>query len=394
MGLEKTKPHILHILGTLGMGGAQCMVLRLVTSAELQGYRHSIVCIIAKQGEFLEYCTTHDIPVYECLLRWPQSTVLPSYRINRWLRNHLYFTFPRRMGALLKDVDASLVHTHVTARVALQAKAALRQARLPWIWTLRGLYRSRGEDVSDWARTVGLVNRSNAAITGVSQATLDEVTREAAIVPGKAYVIPNAIDAGKYDASVPRDPAWRAQFGIPQEAIVFGAAGRLIDVKRHDVFIAAAAELTKRGHSAYFVIAGEGPLRATLEQQIKACGLGSRFYLVGYQSDMRRFLREIDVMVLPSDSEGFPNVLIEACAMRLPCIATAVGGVPEILNNGSGVLIPPGSVEALVQAMEAMLDPQARQTYAARTAEVVERFSLSRICGMYAALYEELLSRQ
>lgn len=374
------------------MGGAQTMVLRMIAIPELQSYRHSILCVIAKQGELLELCSERDIPVYECPLRWPKSTLIPSYRINKWLRNHLYFTFPKRMAALLKDIDASLVHTHVTVEVLLQARAAQR-ARLPWAWTLHGLYRSRGEDTSDWSRTVDLINRSRSAITAVSQAALNEVTVDATIAPGKAHVIPNGIDSSKFNClSIERDQNWREQWHIPSDALVFGAAGRLIEVKRHDLFVDAAAELMKQGSSAHFVIAGEGPIRPALEERIKRLGLESCFHLVGYQADIQSFLQEIDVMLLPSDSEGFPNILLEACAVGIPCIATSVGGVPEILRNGEGILIKPGSHQALAEAMKRMLDPDGRAGYAKKARVVAERFSIDAVSRQYGALYQQLLA--
>lgn len=387
----ETKPHIVHVLGTLGMGGAQRMVLNLATIPALKIYRHSIVCIISKEGEFSRACVEHGVPVHECPLRWPESTPIPSYRVNKWLRDHLYLTFPKRMSALLKRIDADLVHTHVTAKVSLQARTSLQSAGLPWVWTLHGLYSSRGEDVSDWPRAVHLVNQSRAAITAVSQAALDEVTFEAAISPGKSRVVPNGIDQSVFDLALEREPKWRAQWNIPPDALVFGSAGRLIEVKRFDVFIEAAAKLISTEDNVHFVLAGEGSLQQALQDHVRRLGLSSRFHLVGYQADMPRFLREIDVMVLTSDSEGLGNVLIEACAMRVPSIATAVGGVPEILQNGAGMLINPGSPAALVEAMKCMLSPDVRASYAKHTRAVAEAFSIDAVSRQYATLYRELL---
>lgn len=390
----KEKPfHIVHVLGTLGMGGAQRMVLDLVSSPELSEYRHSIVCIISKQGEFLEFCEAHNIPVYACPLRWPVSTLLPSYRMNRWLRDHLYFMFPRRMASLLRAMDADLVHTHVTKKVSLQAKAAIRYAKLPWIWSLQGLCRTEGMDISDLPQTVELINRSKAIVTAVSQAALNEVVSDSVIAPGKTRVIYNGVNLNRFSPSIPRDPVWRAQWGIPAKEMVFGTAGRLVKAKRQDLFIEAASELIKRGSSAHFVIAGDGPLHMDLKKRIQTLGLGGRIHLVGYQSDMQRFLREIDVLVLPSDSEGLPLVLLEAAAMELPIIATAVGGVPDVLKNGCGLLIEPGSLLALVEAMQQMLFDGLRKKFASYGRRTAEHFSSDGIALQYARLYNELLEQ-
>jgi len=113
--------------------------------------------------------------------------------------------------------------------------------------------------------------------------------------------------------------------------------------------------------------------------------------LVGYQSDMVQFWREVDVAVVSSDSEGLPMALLEACASGVPCIATRVGGIPEVLGDGSGILVEPGSKEALAEAMEEMMDERVRSEYGKRAREVAKRFSINKTVEQYNNLYQELL---
>ncbi len=153
----------------------------------------------------------------------------------------------------------------------------------------------------------------------------------------------------------------------------------------------ASAQVISNHSNVYVVIAGEGPLRQALEEQIKKLGLQSHVHLVGYQSDMVQFWNEVDVAVVSSDSESFPMVVLEACAAGAPVIATRVGGIPEMLTDDAGILVEPGSPNSLAQVMMRMLDPSVRAEYGRRARENAERFSMDKIAAQYDSLYRELL---
>lgn len=387
--------HVVHILNSPHAGGAQSSVLRLATSPQLHDYKHSVICLNGVHGEFAEAFEKNHISLLSCRLHWLGAPPIPSYRLNRGLRRLvnavLTSTFPQRMATILDSVGADLVHTHVEGGIHLQAEAVLGLARLPWMWTLRGKY----QHTLDWFWTAHLIRHSpRAMVTAVSQAALESANHVLKLPDYKVRVIPNGIDLADYHctSSYAFHWQWRSLNELPTDAMLFGAVGRLVPVKRYDIFVNAAAALIAQGSEAHFVIAGDGPLRNSLHRHICALGIESQVHLVGYQADVKSFLREIDVMVLSSDSEGLPNVLIEACAMGVPCIATAVGGVPEVLSDNAGILIEPGSVDALAQAMQQMLSPETRKMYARRARTVAERFSIEETARQYASLYEELLA--
>lgn len=387
----KHLPHIVHIVGTMGMGGAQRQLINLIRSSEFAEFRHSIVCAIALEGEFLQRVKELGVEVYECPIRWPKRTIVPSYRFNRWLRNHLEFTFPYRLSRLLADIDADLVHSHLTVSMKWQALAVLRHARLPWIWTIRGLYKSRGEDTSHWNKTLSLIASSDGArVTGVSFAALKEIDGFARVPESKTAVIYNGIELSKFSQVSVERLNRRHQWKIPGQALVFGSAGRLISVKRFDMAIDAFADVTLSFPEVHFVLAGDGPLEQELKNRAEAQGLGTQFHFVGYQSDINAFLNVIDVFVLSSESEGLPNVLLEAMAVDRPCISTAVGGVPEILD-GAGLIVSPNSPKDLATAMRSMMDPALRSHYSSRCRDIVARFDMPYVAAQYRALYQQLI---
>ena len=387
------KLHIVHILGTMGMGGAQKVVLELATNPWLSDYKHSVVCLLSDKGEFRNLFIEKDISVVECAVLWPHSTPIPSYRINRWLRQRLASTFGLRLTATLKNLKPDLVNNHLVVHSFVQAKVTTERLKIPWVWTVHGLYKSRGIlDSSQLKQIVGQVNQSNAAIVGVSKAVLDDLDIYSNVEGNKLFVIGNPVSPESFEVPAKKQiTQWRRDYSIPESAIVFGTAARLIEVKRIDLFISAAAQLLQMDQEAYFVIAGEGPLKNKLQMQINQLGIEKYFRLVGYVSDMPAFLRALDVFVLTSVSEAFPMAIVEACAVGVPCIATNVGGIPEILEDGAGIIVQPEFVTDLVYAMGKMLESEVRAKYSKTTTHIKNHFSSETISKQYKSLYDQLI---
>jgi glycosyltransferase involved in cell wall biosynthesis len=156
--------------------------------------------------------------------------------------------------------------------------------------------------------------------------------------------------------------------------------------------IEAAKCVVRKSENAYFVIFGEGFLRRTLEDKIEDAGLKRRFFLPGFRNDLQSVLREIDVFVLPSFSEGLPNVVLEALVERKPVVATSVGGTPEIITHGvSGFLTAPEDVNKMAEFILRLIrNPRLRRTIGENGYHHVrEHFGFER----QTALYEELYAR-
>ena len=192
------------------------------------------------------------------------------------------------------------------------------------------------------------------------------------------------------------DPRYRTKlqryFRQPRSAIV-GAAGRLSPEKGFDVLLAAAARVLRRDPDAGFILFGDGPLRAELAQQIAAAGLGGAFVLTGFRADLDRFLPHFDLLVLPSYTEGLPNVVLEACAAGVPVVATAVGGTPEVIEDGlSGFLVPVGDPDTMADRIVAALaSEEMLQDMSANARErIAERFGFAVQARQYRELFLEL----
>ena len=388
-----SRPHVLHVVGTLGAGGVQRLVLGLAASPAGRAYRHSVLCLFGAKGNIQHRFDEAGLDYGFCGIPWPETLDVGSYRISKWLRESLSWTFPRRLAKELERRDVDLVHTHVTYRMDLQSDGIIRRARLPMVWTIHGQYRPDGRRLERWRHAARLAAR-RGAITAVAEDLARDFRDRGLDHPDGIAITRGGIDLSAFrsNASTARDPRRRAEWRIPADAVVFGAHGRLVQEKAYEIFVRAAARLVADGANAHFVIAGAGPLREALEAEIAAAGPPGRFHLVGFVEDVPGFLRELDVFVLSSRFEGFPIALVEALAAGLPAIATPAGGVPEMVGAEGALVIPAESVDELAGAMRRMLSPSVRAPYAAGAPRIAQRFSIDHMAEQFAAIYDRLLA--
>jgi len=229
-------------------------------------------------------------------------------------------------------------------------------------------------------------------VIAVSGAQAEKV-RRAGVRKERVRVIHNAIDPERF---VDPDPRYRTKlekfFRAPKSHII-AAAGRLSPEKGFDVFLAAAARVLEAQPDVGFVLFGHGAMKPVLQQQVTFLGLGSSVVMAGYRNDLDRFIPQLDLFVLPSYTEGLPNVVLEACAAGVPVIATEVGGTPEVIADGtSGFLVPPGDPDALAdKILEALEDEERlREIGFMGRQRVLEEFTFQAQVAEYLKLFEEL----
>lgn len=178
------------------------------------------------------------------------------------------------------------------------------------------------------------------------------------------------------------DSAWlKAKFGLPENAIICSAVGRLVWAKGYEDLIAAIAQIAAIKSDLYCVVVGEGDLRSTLQTQIEKYGLQGRVLLVGYmdRGGVLSTLKASDFFVMPSRQEGTPIALLEAAAVGVPILATNCGGIPELVENGKqALLVPVGDTVALADGLlELSQNSQLRQALAAQAKKrVADAFSI------------------
>lgn len=172
-------------------------------------------------------------------------------------------------------------------------------------------------------------------------------------VPSNIQItIPNGVDTTRF-APKKRNLTLRNSLSIQENAMVLGCIGRLVEAKDHENLLQSIYLLVKQGVTNIVVLViGGGPLLERIENKIEELKLGDFVHCIGERSDIEELLHQCDVVVMSSKREGFPMVLLEAMSSGIPCISTNVGAVPQLISEGSGIVVPPEDSEALAAAIK------------------------------------------
>jgi glycosyltransferase involved in cell wall biosynthesis len=262
-----------------------------------------------------------------------------------------------RLAASFRRRPVDLMHTNNTG--CEESAVAARLAGVPWVlgtFHVDSTYDlSRSRSGLRHRALECLSNHCLHAAIAVSEATRRDWLRRTGMPARRVVTIHNGVRPAMSDR--PRNTAAaRGRLGLPADQVIVGGVGRLDRAKGFDDLLDAVAALaTDRPHVAV-ALAGQGPLRAALEQRASRLGIASRVHFLGYRADVNEVYAALDVFVLSSVCEALPYVLLEAMAAGLPVVATTVGGVPEVVAAGeTGFLVPPQDPPALAAALRPLL---------------------------------------
>jgi glycosyltransferase involved in cell wall biosynthesis len=290
----------------------------------------------------------------------------------------------------LQSIGADVLLCH-GYKADLLGRRAARTAGIPVVAVSRG-WTGECFRVRLYERLDRFFLRWMDRVVCVSAAQADKV-RRARVGEDRIRVIHNAIDPERFAETDRRFRAKLLNYFRGAKTHVVGAAGRLSPEKGMDVLVAAAKDIVRDDPSVGFVVFGEGSERAKLLNQIRDSGLTGSFVLAGFRNDLDRFISALDVLALPSHTEGLPNVVLEACAANVPVVGTRAGGTPEVIEDGvNGLLVPPGDVEALAARLREMLANEDRRhdMGLAGRQRVVEEFSFAAQADLYCRLFDEV----
>lgn len=282
---------------------------------------------------------------------------------------------------LCRETGAGLLHANGTRAMIYAALAGAARTG-PLIWHVRVAEREALLD--------RLLGRRAAVVVVNSQAVR---RRFAWLDQRKVRVVYNGVDLPRYR---PRGPSgeMRAAWDVPAAAPLIMSVGRFVAYKGYDDLIDAAALVHRDVPEAHWVLVGDGELGPALAARAAARGLEKHVHFLGWRDDVAELLSHCDLFVLPSHGEHFGRVIIEAMAMAKPVVATAAGGVPEIVRDGeTGRLAPAADPAALGRAMTELIRDRAaaRRLGQAGRRGVEERFSLARHVQEMEAIYAECL---
>ena len=325
------RPVVVEIVQELTPGGIQVMVLELerLLAADVDMHIVSLESTV------------------ERLALWPRAASLGRqlHALDKPQGNDVATVLS--LTRLLRRLDAVSVHTHHIGPLLYGGLAA----------RLAGVRRLVHTEHDAWHLKSQRRRRLQAAALATLRPRLiaDAATVASALVEAipssRPQIIRNGIDTMRFRPGDQR--AARQLFALPLVNPLIGSAGRLEPVKGHMLLIDAFATLPATFHLA---IAGDGSMRPQLQERAGALGIGERCHFLGHIDDMEAFYRALDVFCLPSQAEGLPLTLLEAQSCGLPAVATAVGGVREVLAPNASIAVEPGNPAALANGLLCAID--------------------------------------
>jgi len=382
MSSSDPRPLVAHVLHRFDVGGLENGVVNLINRLPAERFRHAVIAL-TEVGDFRRRVQRDDVQ-FHALHKPPGQGLRVAPKLAR----------------LLREIAPAVVHTRNLGALEMTLPAA-------WAGVPVRLHGEHGWDSHDpdgRSRRYRLVRRVYRPFVHRYVALSRELQRylvDAVGVPAqRVELICNGVDTARFQPAT----AGRASIaGAPFDAAdlwLVGTVGRLQVIKDQVLLARAfvrALELAPAARARLrLVIAGDGPLRAPIEQVLRDAGVASLAWLAGERDDVPALLRGLDAFVLPSRAEGISNTILEAMASGLPIVATDVGGNRDLLEPGlTGTLVPSGDVDALARALlDDVNDPAAaRQRGRNARAAAQRRFSLDGMVAAYGDLYERLLTQ-
>ena len=366
--------HIALLIPTLDrIGGAERQVVLLAKGLAKRGWRVSVVALSGTGGLAAVELTAAGVNFLSLEMRKGLADPRGWIRFNRWVSSE----------------QPVVVHAHLPhaawfvrwSRLAAPVRVVIDTIHTSAIGTSG---RKFGYRRSNWLPD---------QVTAVSGAVADAYLSARMVSQNGLTVLPNGVDVEKWKPDPVLRRALRRELGLKDEFLWF-AAGRLEPVKDYPALLRAMAKITV---PARLVIAGGGPLEAQLRHLSSELGLSDKVHFLGFEPDVRRWMRGADGFVLSSRWEGLPMGLLEAAACALPAVVTNVAGSWEIVVHGyTGLLAAPENVTALAAAMNHLMQTPQRERNAMgeRAQQLVnERYGLEQVLGRWEALYRALLGQ-
>jgi glycosyltransferase involved in cell wall biosynthesis len=366
---------VLHIISSGGMYGAEAVILNLSRTLN-KGDHKSVLGIFSNSSQ--PNLQLYEIAVAE---RIEAHTIPCLGQIDR--------AVPAAIREIVHRTNADVVHAH-GYKADIYVYLAMRGSPTPIVSTCHTWY-----DNDVMVRLYGALDRfvlrSYSGIVAVSEEVKQRLVN-AGVPENRIRLIWNGIDLKPFTRAASSQPDQSGR----DRPLKVGLVGRLSPEKGVDLFLRAAVGVLAELPMTQFAIVGDGPDRSKLETLIEELGIGENASLLGRNDSMPSFYASLDLLVSSSRQEGLPIALLEAMASGLPLVATAVGAVPSVVQNGrTGLLVPAADIQKLTAAIVSLLqDPASRRTYGATArALVTDEYSSERMTKEYLQLYVQTLNK-
>lgn len=373
---QPMRTNVLHLIDSGGMYGAEKVVLTLLKELQGSQYPGILGCIRESESERLQIAVEAEA-----------AGILVEYFT---MKRGVNLSGLQNIRRFIEDKNLRLVHSHGYKPNILLSLLPGRNFKA--VSTVHGWAKqSAGMKGRLYEFLDAVALKRMDRVIAVSKAVLKDLT-ERGLKNDRIDLIYNGI---KIDADIPFFDrlSIRQKYGIPPDVFVIGAVGRLVQVKGHAYLIEAMPSILKERPDCRLVIAGDGPLNKDLEFLIKKLNLAGNVKLPGYVGEIEPFLAMIDLFAMPSLSEGLPISLLEAVASGKPVLASAVGGIPEVIHSSDhGILVPPADSSSIAGAVKSLFSEKDRMQRMSMVGRefVGDQFSSTVMAENYLSVYSGL----
>jgi len=367
---------VLHIIGGGEFGGAEQYLLTLLRSMDSTEFELHTACLFA-----------------EPLAPLVRTEGFPAHIFE--MKSKIDIKPVGQVAALIAAEAFDIIHTHGVRANLIGRLAAKRAGKGTVVTTVHSVlsfdYNRRLDRYINSLCEIGTRRITRRFIT-ISCMLAGQLEAEG-IQGEKIVTIHNGLETEKYDPEISGLPV-REEFGVALDAAVAGIVARLHPVKGHAYLLEAVAKVVRDFPGLKLMVVGTGPDLAKLEKLTISLGLGRNVIFTGFRKDIPEIIAALDVLVVPSLSEGLGLTVMEGMAMKKPVLAFQVGGIPELITSGfDGLLVPPRDVDALAAALKDLIRDKrlaAKLGEAARTT-IVDKFSAKVMAAKTASVYMDLI---
>lgn len=310
------------------------------------------------------------------------------------------WTALRDLIRMMRDYRPHVVHTH-TAKAGMLGRLAALLTRCPVIvhtfhgHVFSGYFGRIKTSMFIWIERI--VAWWSSRILTISEGLKEDLVTYRIAPARKISVLPLGLDLTEYAQTDSLKGKLREELGCSPDTALVGIVGRLVPIKNHDLFLTAAQTIRNHQEQAEFVIVGDGERREELEAIVTDLSLTDCVHFLGWRQDLPRIYADLDAVVISSNNEGTPVSMIEAMAARVPVVATRVGGIPDLLDDGRlGTMVPAEDAQALSEAISEVIEQRNAYTEMVDEAQraMLQNYGSERLINDIRALYLELLSER
>lgn len=329
---KTNKITVVHLIGSLRIGGAERQLLSLAPFFDTERFR-TIVCTMEPDGPLTDTLRESGVDVRAL-----------NFRMRHFASG------VRRLVKLLKQEKVDVLHMHMY-HAAWYGRIAGLCAHVPVMITT-----DHGQEL--WKKPWDVaferyMNKHTAMRIAVSRDVADILRTRERVPEEKLLVLLNGVDVERFRPNKAERDAVRSELGFVDDIVVVGTVARLVDPKALHILIKAVALARKAVPQMKLVLIGDGPLRGDLERCASEQGVSDIVTFAGMRSDIPAVLAAMDIFCLSSKSEGLPVSLLEAMAAERTIVSTRVGGIPEVLtDHREGLLVEPNDPDALADALQ------------------------------------------